>query len=384
MNRQAPRSGRPVAFLFLGETLLIPHLYPIAEEMAGRPDAPPVDLWVATRTHEVLLERWLREAGLTRVRIRRAPGWRWTADPETGSNPALPAKLPMLVRMLPALLRASAVVCAEQTSLWLPRVLGRERILPPFFNTLHGAGTINYGYDDARRHAPSLTLVATQADRASFLQHGVDPARVVTTGYVKSCFRHLGQGKPRFANDRSILLYNPHWQKERSSWWSWGRGVIDAIVDSGRYNLIFAPHQRLVERAPEVADLCNSLAGRDDVLCDYHSFAAVDGSYPAAADIYIGDTSSQVLEFLQSPRPALFLNPFGHDWQDDPTLSIWHCGQVVARLDDLLPAIAQAAAAQEPLRSFQKSFVEGRLGVLDGQAPRRAADAILDYIARPR
>ena len=80
----------------------------------------PIELWVSTSVHETLLTRWT--APFPTVRIRRAPGFRAVADDGTGRNPVLPAKMPMLLRLLPYLRSATVVVCAEQTSLWLPRL----------------------------------------------------------------------------------------------------------------------------------------------------------------------------------------------------------------------------------------------------------------------
>jgi hypothetical protein len=370
------RAGRPLAFLFLGETLLIPHLYPILEAVAASHPALPIDAWTATETHEVLIRRWLSECGLEHVRLRRAPGWRRTADPEKGVNPQLPAKLPMLARLAPSLIRARAVVCAEQTSLWLPRLFPG---MPPFIKTSHGVGSTS-ARDDRRRFAAALTLVPSEAERATYLDRGMDPARIVTTGYVKAGFRHLAASRLRFARDLPAVLYNPHWQRHRSSWWSWGREAVASILGSGRYNLIFAPHQRLAETSPGLREFCASLSGQDDCLCDLDSFAAVDGSYPGAADIYVGDTSSQVLEFLQRPRPVIFLNPGKKDWRADPSLEMWQTGEVIDRPDGLLPAIDAAARRHEAHIAAQRDFTRRQLGDCEGAAPERAAAAILRFL----
>src|SRR3546814_19981036 len=50
--------------------------------------------------------------------------------------------------------------------------------------------------------------------------------------------------------------------------------------------------------------------------------------YTAAADIYLGDTSSQVVELLMQPRPCVFLAPLGVDWHDDPSYAMWAAGEV--------------------------------------------------------
>src|SRR3546814_13593810 len=64
-----------------------------------------------------------------------------------------------------------------------------------------------------------------------------------------------------FADDRPIVVYAPHWQQHRSSWWQWGATAIETVLASGRYNLIFAPHQRLVEKAPEVREAAARIEG---------------------------------------------------------------------------------------------------------------------------
>src|SRR3546814_4142586 len=80
-----------------------------------------------------------------------------------------------------------------------------------------------------------------------------------------------------FADDRPIVVYAPHWQQHRSSWWQWGATAIETVLASGRYNLIFAPHQRLVEKAPEVREAAAWIEGLPGVHCDLDSFAMVDG-----------------------------------------------------------------------------------------------------------
>jgi len=146
--------------LFLGETLLIPHLWPIAEALAAAGAA--VDCWVATSVHEALLTRW--SAGMARVRVRRAPGFKRVAGGGDGRNPPLPAKIPTLLRLLPRLLGARAVLCAEQTSLWLPRLFPWLPV--PFVKTSHGVGSMS-ARDDPRRRAADRRARSSSRPRAT-------------------------------------------------------------------------------------------------------------------------------------------------------------------------------------------------------------------------
>jgi hypothetical protein len=367
---------RPVAFLFLGETLLIPHLYPIVEALAQAAPDLPIDLWVSTSVHEALIGRWLAEAGIASARIRRAPGFRTLSGYEDGRNPPLPAKLPMLLRLAPRLNRAALVVCAEQTSLWLPRALPMR---PRFVNVLHGAGSM-MNRNDPRRRAAWKTIVPGEAERDALAAHGVDRESVVAVGYIKAGFRHRTAARGLFRDERPILLYAPHWQQHRSSWWAWGPQAIEAVLASGRYNLIFAPHQRLAEKAPEVREMAARLAGRADVHCDLDSFAMVDGSYTAAADLYLGDTSSQVVEFLMRPRPCVFLDPLGVAWEGDPSYAMWQAGEVVTDIAALDAALARAPERHCGFLDAQKRFASAQLGDTSGAAPARAARVILEAV----
>ena len=131
-----PPGRADVAFLFLGEMLLVPHLWPIVDALARANPDLRIDLWISTSAHEGLIGGWLGEAH-GNVRLRRAPGFRMLAPCDQGVNPPLPHKLTMLARMAPLLALTRVVVCAEQTSLWLPRMMPmRSR----FIFTVHGAG----------------------------------------------------------------------------------------------------------------------------------------------------------------------------------------------------------------------------------------------------
>lgn len=370
--------SKPISFLFLGETLLIPHLYPIMEALAQADPHTVIEAWTSTQTHEVLLGRWLAESGIDHVRLRRAPGWLRTNDPERGINPELPAKLPLLARLAPRLLSARAVVCAEQTSMWIPRIV---RFMPPFVMNSHGAGTIN-ARDDPRQRFAALKLVPSLREQETFLIRGFLPERCVVTGYVKSGFKHLSQTHPLFTQMRPVVLYNPHWQEHRSSWWAWGERTVADVLACGRYNLIFAPHQRLVEKVPGLRALCESLSRRDDAICDIDSFAAVDGSYPHTADIYLGDTSSQMFEFVSRPRPAVFLDPLARDWKGDPSLEMWRCGPVVTDPEAILPTIEQAVTGHSAYAEVQRELSTTWLGATDGSGPDIAAAAILQFLVR--
>lgn len=363
--------GGRVAFLFLGETLLMPHLYPIAEALAAlRPDIA-IDLWVSTSLHEELLSRWLPPAA--NIRIRRAPGYVALSAIAAGDHPPLPHKLLTLARLAPQLVKAEVVVCAERTSLWLPTLLPlRTR----FILTEHGSGALRNLKSNRRRRAVWRNLVPGELDRETFIASGMPAEKVVVTGYIKASFAGDGRVTPAFPVDRPIVLYAPHW-RNNSSWGPWGQQILDALATQTRFNIIFAPHQRLSERAPELRDAARAFARHDHVHVDLDSFAMVDGSYLAAADIYLGDNSSQVVEFVARPRPCVFLNPHALAWEASEDQYFWHCGDVVDRMEDVLGVLMQAQGRAPHYREVQERLAQRLLGDVSGRAPVRAAEEII-------
>ncbi len=267
------------------------------------------------------------------------------------------------------------VVCAEQTSLWIPTAFPflRQR----FIITAHGAGSINDRIDRRRSHA-WLHLLPSQLEADEMVKGGRVGSRVAVTGYVKASFRGRTDRSALFATDRPIILYTPHWQQYRSSWWAWGREIVGMLAAQDRYNVIIAPHQRLVEKDPAIREVLASVAHLPHVHTDLDSFAMVDGSYTAAADIYLGDTSSQVVEYLMRPRPCVFLNAQGIDWRATDDHGFWECGEVIASLADVPAAIDRAAEAHPRFVQTQHDFAEQALGDVGHEAPRRAARRVME------
>src|SRR5690606_35291404 len=115
---------------------------------------------------------------------------------------------------------------------------------------------------------------------------------------------------------------------------------------------IFAPHVMLFERKwtitvdpPAIARVARPprrYASKPNMLIDLGSAASSDMTYMQAADLYLGDVSSQVYEFLVRPRPCLFLNPKRHVWEGDPSYAHWNAGPVVDRIDSILDDVERA------------------------------------------
>jgi hypothetical protein len=117
------------------------------------------------------------------------------------------------------------------------------------------------------------------------------------------------------------------------------------------------------------------------MLIDMGSRASVDLSHQMAADIYMGDLSSQVYEFINWPRPCVFLNAHGYAWRDNPAFRSWQFGPVVEPGGDIAAALRNAVEgfetrwrpAQEAARD--EAFLRG-----DESASARGARAIAEFL----
>ena len=121
-----------------------------------------------------------------------------------------------------------------------------------------------------------------------------------------------------------------------------------------------------------------------NIHIDLGSDRSVDMTYTRGADIYLGDVSSQIYEFLIEPRPAIFLNAHDADWEGDPSYAHWALGPVlddVARLRETLDSVDEWAGRYRDAQvaAFDRSFSldPGR------SSSERAAAAILDFLCTP-
>ena len=367
------------AFLFIGGAHHFLHMAPAAASLSQRGDVT-VTAYVAQQDDVAPLSDLLGRLGGEKVRIvpldippffnalgKLIPSWSsW--------------KLIRLLWWSGAIRKADAIVTAERTSTILKRLPGRT---PPIYHIPHGAGDRAKGFE--RRIALfDHVLVAGPKDRDRMIAEGLlISSQVSVTGSIKlSGIRRLQQERPRFFdNDRPVVLYNPHFDQLLASWDNQGRDLIERITQDGRYNLIVAPHVRLFETASDAEKApWLTLAKADQILIDLGSERSSDMSYTRAADIYLGDVSSQIYEFLSEPRPAIFVNAHDVPWEDDENYRMWHFGDVVGSAGEIIPALDCAATRHAHYRPVQEEAVARALGNPDQDAGENATDILIQLV----
>jgi len=271
-----------------------------------------------------------------------------------------------------------ALVVPERTSAALRSLPGLDHL--QLIQIPHGAGDRAVGYE-ARNADFDLVLVAGEKCRRRLLDDvGLPEHRVHVIGYPKL---ETVSGRPRprlFENDRPTVLYNPHFEVGLSSWPAWGTRVLDWFAAQSAFNLIFAPHVMMYQRPlRHRAASLRRYRGLPHMLMDTGSERSMDMTYTRAADIYLGDVSSQVYEFVEQPRPAVFLNAHGvAGWRRDPNYRHWQLGSVINSLDDLPGALLEPFTPAHVAR--QQEMVAHTFDQSGDLPSLRGAGAIVDLL----
>lgn len=249
----------------------------------------------------------------------------------------------------------------------------------------HGIGGRAASYSDKYLNFDFVVVASPKDERRLLADHLIRPGRSVVAYPKIELARRLAASRPRlFANDRPVVLFNPHSKRSLRSWERFARPLIDHAAAAGEFNLIVAPHVKLFRRRPRFLwRRWERLAIPDRVIVDLGSRRSLDMSYTMATDIYVGDVSSQVSEFLTEPRPCVFLNAHRIDWRGDRDFSNWELGDVAQTPEEAFEAIRDAASRHPLYEPMQRKRIAASIDSRPGAAAR-AADAIVEFIRRQR
>jgi hypothetical protein len=366
---------KTIGFLFLGPATHIHHAASIAFELASFPDVD-VTVFVSSELNARTLQALARQYGsaCTPEFLRPGPLHRLA---RRFKKRLFPRVRHVLSHNAARLRGFDALVVTDRTFL---EGKGRR---PPHILADHGAGDRALGFYPQMRQF-DLILVAgpDKLERLQALGYVTESSSAVV-GYPK--FDLVPSGRPAtrlFANDNPIVLYNPHFHPDESSWHAWHAAVLDYFLANRDFNLVFAPHMLLYGK--QRAGVARKYLDADNIHVDLDSPALVDMTYTRMADIYLGDVSSQVYEFVAlRNRPCVFLDPHHVPWQGNRDFRMWRMGAVV---DDIGALDRELRCAQDKFeatyRPVQQQLVSETFSITDVPAGRRAAQAIVDFLAR--
>ncbi|AVQ02845.1 glycerophosphotransferase [Caulobacter segnis] len=365
-----------VCFLYIAQHHQVWHSLSVAVAMAR--EWPDLKVEIAATTRELLdyVSGLLAELGGAPIAlVLLPPAWM-----RRFGGGGAPPKAPMLIANALRLGRYDAVITPERTTALLHKLGVRHPIL---VYTQHGAGD-REGPFEPRLRVFDLVMAAGPKQRDRMIGEGwVKPENCAMVGYPKfdlvdALPRRPG---PRFERPGPVVVYNPHFHPELSSWPRWGWQVLDAFARGDRHNLIFSPHIRLFETASsDDRAAFKRYAEHPRIHVDLGGPAAADMTYTRAADLYLGDVSSQIYEFLRTPKPCLFLNASGADWRGDPSFHHWLFGPVLDGVDALDDAVDSALATHVDFRPAQAEGIAETFDITEEPSSLRAARAIAERL----
>ncbi len=376
------KSGSKIAFLFIGGAHQIFHAAPVAAEMACKEPGARIVMFCPDKQQCAMIADVMELYGATGVEIERLRLPRWIRRGLKLFGIRKYAKKPLLFFYRHLFEKFDAIIVPERTSACL-RTFGVRH--PKLIHFRHGAGD-RAPTSEKRLSAFDLVVVPGEKDVRRAIDTGlVAPDRLAVSGYVKFDLvgRMRKRREPLFANGKPTVVYNPHFEAGLSSWHRHGRAVIEAFRAQDAFNLVVAPHIRLFENASDAERAgIEALAEPGRIIIDAGSARSIDMTYTLAADLYLGDVSSQVYEFIVRPRPCVFLNSKGVDWSQNPKYACWHLGEVVDDIGAVLPAVAEALADPLARAQTQRAALADAIGTEPRGAAARGAKAVLSYLDR--
>jgi hypothetical protein len=376
-----------IAFLFNHDQIhQVAHSLPIAIAMAqGGGDN---DIVVATTnsrlTSEVrrLLDRASVSLPVVELHVSSVSGRLFAGTFE----PLFPAaKLAVYRDHLPFFRSLDALIVAEKTSSILKTRYKLHDL--KIIHTRHGAGDRAIGFNKASARFDHVLVAGEKIRQRLIGQAGIPAERLSVVGYPKFDLVEGDRPVPgMFGNGKPTVLYNPHVSPHLSSWYRHGRAVLDYFRRNDRYNLIFAPHVMLFHRSTVVTidpprlhrpgKIDHIFYDAPNIHIDLNSSALSDMTYTRIADIYLGDASSQVYEFLYTPRPCIFLDSHHSDHRGNPDYAHWRAGTVIENPDELETALFKANAYPDAFRDEQRRMFAASFDLTDEPSSSRAARAI--------
>ena len=373
-----------ICFLFNHEDVhQVAHSLPVARALAAlRPDVH-IEVAVSSAAQEAAVGQLMgNDASDARIVVTRL-GLSPVMDIATSAlSRIVPARrVAILARHLDYLKSFDVLVVPEFTSTLLKSRWHLDR--PKLVCIPHGSGDRSVGFSDELRLF-DLILVAGDKTRQRMIdRHPIMADRIKSCGYPKFDTLDLNRKPKLFENDRPVVVYNPHFDPRLSSWYRFGQDVLRYFAEQDQYNLVFAPHVMLFRKLIHGSMEHRQLRWRGTVPAEMHrlpqilidtgSTRSVDMTYTLAGDIYLGDVSSQIYEWIIRPRPAIFLNSHAANWAEDSNYAHWNLGPVLDNHKALPAALATASAPQDPFRTAQEAAREANFAQSDRSASQRCA-----------
>lgn len=248
--------------------------------------------------------------------------------------------------------------------------------------TTHGMPSREYAFDNRITQFDLFFLSSLRDLTERRKRNQITNTNHKVIGFSKHDLLKYNSARPVFNNKNKTILYNPHWEKNMSSFKKFGFQILNFFSNNPEYNLIFSPHCKLVSRNLYLRYQLKKYHKFSNIIVDLHSEKNNDMTYTKQADLYMGDVSSQVLEYLfLGTKPCLFLD--AHNLMSDNIQRpiTWDLGDVINKLDNLKESINKAFENYN--KEYKPIQIKKRNNIFyrsNKRPSKLASEAILDLL----
>ena len=357
-----------VGFLFLNTLAHALHIAPIAFELSAYKKYF-VTLYVSTNELKVALKHYSLHFPYSNAHIKFLKPSIFHRVLRVFKQRLHPRVRNVIVNNLQILLTQDAIVMTDKHMLKF-----KPEKHPLYIGAGHGAGDRAYGFSEIYKKYDFMLVSGKDKWDRMKKNNLITNTTGKIVGYPKFDITFQASPKSFFNNNKPVILYNPHFNRNETSWYEWGNIILDYFFNNQEFNLIFAPHIMLFAKNN---NLNSKYYDSKNIHIDLDSKYLSDMTYTKAADFYLGDVSSQVYEFIgYKCRPCIFLNPHNNLWQNNDNFRMWNMGNVINDISHLNNTLLNARKKFKKFKKIQKKFRDRTFSFLSEAAGARAAKAI--------
>lgn len=365
-----------IGFLFLDQLHHINHFVTIAIALAHKHE---VSIITHPGKHEYLFKALQRLNG-DKVNVEMLKTKAFRAFTDKLKNRQQPRKIFWMQKNQHYLLSSfDALVFTDYIHKPLLKYRG-DKTTPKFIKLPHGVAGRAYVYKkdllDFDLHVIFGNYYYEQLEKKNLLG-----AKTAVVGYPKLDALSTIRTENVFKDNRPIVFYNPHFTPALSSWHTDGEAVLNYFKNQSTYNLIFAPHINLFNKTggDSVSTFLETFKNDQHIFIDLGSEASVDMVYIKMASIYLGDVSSQAFEFMNTPRPCIFINSHAVAYKDDSNYRFWEGGEVINNVTALAMALDTAKEKHKAVYlPVQKELNAGNFFTQEGSTTSERAAGVIE------
>ena len=369
-----------IGFLHIDNVHQVYHSASIAFELSRIAPEFSVELIVSTKANLILLQKLAENFPEHNCKFVYLKRYFFQNDIiQKIRNKPFPRKSLIFKHNKKLLSEYDAFISTDFYSILLKKRFGIKKA--KYIFAFHGAGDGTSGYNEhVGMYDHYLFSGNKTKDRCSELGY-LNEKKWKIIGYPKFDFypkENLNPGL--FPNSRPTIIYNPHFDDALSSWPHWGEEILEYFYNSEKYNLIFAPHIMLFGKFKRSRRLKKFKNASNIIIDKGGSLEGINMTYTRLADLYLGDVSSQIYEFMYRPRPCIFLNPNKTAWTNNPSYLFWKMGPVLTSINELDSMLSSGLKSNEQYVATQKSLVSQTFDLTDTLSGTRGANAIIEFL----